>query len=93
LLNALLPLLWSMNEAKAFWSLKVPWLFSVPAANESALLLAAVLPLQVVVPFSSTVRPPEIALAPAPLSARAPSNCVVRCRSGCRRASSRDRRR
>ena len=68
LLNALVPLQWSMNEAKAFWSLKVPLLLSVPPANWSALLLAPVLPLQVVVPFSSTVRPPEMTLPPAPLS-------------------------
>ena len=77
LLNALVPLAWSMNEAKAFWSLNVPTLLSVPPANCSELLSAAVLPLQVVVPFSVTVRPPEISLLPAPDSDSAPSYRVV----------------
>jgi hypothetical protein len=62
-----------MNDANAFWSLNVPALLSVPPENWRAPLLAAVLPLQVVVPFSVTVRPPESTFAPRPLSESAPS--------------------
>src|SRR4029079_10964717 len=77
LLKALVPPRLSISEVNVLLSTKVPRLLSVPPANCSDPLLTPVLPLHVVVPFSSIVRPPEISLAPAPLAASALLYAVV----------------
>src|SRR3954468_10231938 len=57
-----------MKEANALASLKVPLLLTVPPfQNWIALLLSAVLPLQVVVPFRLTMRPPATTLVLTPV--------------------------
>src|SRR5829696_2590929 len=62
------PTLCSMNDANALLSLKVPLLLIVPPfQNWIALLLAAVLPVQLVVAFRLTTRPPNTTLVFGPV--------------------------
>src|SRR6187431_2786995 len=72
------PTLCSMNEANALASLKVPWLLTVaPFQNVIALMLAPVLPVQVVVPIRLTVPPPTITLEVGPEIVRSLANVVT----------------
>src|SRR3982751_1725752 len=72
------PTLCSMNDAKALASLKTPRLLIVaPFQNWMALLLAPVLPLQVVVPSRLTVPPPTITLVFGPEIVRSLANVVA----------------
>src|SRR4051794_8451975 len=72
------PTLCSMNEANVLASLKTPWLLIVPPfQNWIALLLAAVLPDQVVVPSRLMVPPPTSTLVFGPEIVRLLPKLVV----------------
>src|SRR5678815_5506194 len=72
------PTLCSMNDAKPLASLNVPRLLIVaPFQNWIALLLAPVLPVQVVVPIRFTVPPPTITLVVGPEIVRSLSKVVA----------------
>src|SRR5687768_2494346 len=67
-----------MNEANVLASLKTPRLLIVARfQNRIALLLAPVLPLQVVVPWRLRVRPPPAVLVFAPVIATSLARSVV----------------
>ena len=72
------PLTCSMNDANVLASLKVPWLLIVaPFQNWIALLLAAVLPAQVVVFSRLTVPPPTITFGFGPEIVTSLANVVT----------------
>ena len=72
-----MPLKSCTKVLKALLSVKLPLLLSVPPLNKMALVLAAVLPPQVVAPASTSVRPPVRSLRPLPLISVAPSKRCV----------------
>src|SRR5687768_11271163 len=65
-----------MKESKLLASFQVPVLLIVPPLNRIALLLAAVLPLQVVL-LTLIMRPSSISFRALPVMDRSPSNWVV----------------